>query len=547
MKTRFLFAILFLTVFSIVISENAYGSLSLDKGSYSWTDKVKIRLMVHGFDHKQDTIQISVGDNELKSYKLSKAGNGLYTGEVILTGFSHDVDGDGKPDTNPRTTGSGPNNGFLESIRDENLEVLIRFQDGTKLKTTTKITWNIGEISFDMSNHQIDQTAKLHAIDPDMNLNPKTLDKLPIHVFSDSDKAGILVDAIETDEESGIFETTISFTQNSVSSGNRLFVISGDAIYAQYTDHTLPKPYDIHDDLEIFVKSMVHESLIVKPEQDKSIPKNCRPGTTLQDGICVQVCDVNDSQTIRKVLNDDPVVQEFLKLHPSAVFEHSPTYDEPGNPWVHSSFRQNGLSLGVITSMYDKNGDCFWIRNYSSNYEFPPSGVGIGMERSQTFESDQIPQAILAVNALTNPIKQMKMGIPVTEIKCKEGLVPIVKIDRIHPACVTDSTWSELLKRGWTPLRLGMPAATNILITYDTSNIFPMRQAQSFNSDFWHDNMIYWVNNDIVSHTIAAKDYSWQVGPIEPGRVDGIMFNQTGIFSYFVEENPNTTGRVVFE
>ena len=283
-----------------MVSENAYGSLSLDKGSYSWTDKVKIRLMVHGFDHKQDTIQISVGNNELKSYKLSKAGNGLYTGEVILTGFLHDVDGDGKPDTNPRTTGSGPNNGFLESIRDENLEVLVRFQDGTKIKTTTKITWNVGEISFDMSNHQTDQTAKLHVIDPDMNLNPETLDKLPIHVFSDSDKAGILIDAIETEEESGIFETTISFTQNSVSSGNRLFAISGDVIYAHYTDHTLPKPYDIHDDLEIVAESTVHESLIAEPEQDEPIPENCGPGTIFEDGICiVENSKENDDNSVR--------------------------------------------------------------------------------------------------------------------------------------------------------------------------------------------------------------------------------------------------------
>ena len=287
MKTRFFFIIFLLIAFSIVVFENAYGSLSLDKGNYSWTDKVKIRLMVHGFDHKQDTIQISVGNNELKSYKLSKVGNGLYTGEIILTGFLHDVDGDGKHDTNPRTTGSGPNNGFLESIRDENLEVLVRFQDGTKIKTTTKITWNVGEIFFDMSNHQIDQTAKLQVIDPDMNLNPKTLDRLPIHVFSDSDKAGILIDAIETDKESGIFETVISFTQNSVTSGNKLFAISEDMIYAQYTDHTLPKPYDIHDDLEIVAESTVHDYLIAKPVQDKLIHENCAQGTIFEDGICV--------------------------------------------------------------------------------------------------------------------------------------------------------------------------------------------------------------------------------------------------------------------
>ncbi len=287
MRLGIITIILFVMVLIPVTISDAYGSLSLDKGNYSWTDKVKIRLMVHGFDHKQDTIQISVGNNELKSYKLSKAGNGLYTGEVILTGFLHDVDGDGKPDTNPRTTGSGPNNGFLESARDEKLEILVNLNDGTKIKTTTKIAWNVGEISFDLPKPQLDETAKLQVIDPDMNLNPETLDKLPIHVFSDSDKAGILVDAIETEEESGIFETTVSFSQNSSSSGNRLFTMPEDAIYAQYTDYTLPEPYHIHDDLDIVAESRVHDSLIPEPEQDKPIYENCGLGTTLQDGICV--------------------------------------------------------------------------------------------------------------------------------------------------------------------------------------------------------------------------------------------------------------------
>ena len=298
MKMQLLFVILFITIFSIVISQNAYGSLSLDKGEYTWTDKVKIRLMVHGFDHKQDTIQVSVGDNELRSYKLSKTGNGLYTGEIILTGFSYDVDGDGKSDTRPRTTGNGPNNGFLESIHEENLKLSVRFQDGTKMETTARITWNVGEISFDMSNHQLDKIAKLQAIDRDMNLNPETLDKLPIHVFSDSDKAGILVDAIETEEESGIFETTISFTQNSSSNGNRLFATSGDVIYAQYIDHTLPKPYNIHDDLEIVAKSIVLDSLIAEPEQDKPITENCGSGTIFEDGICVENSKENQDNSV---------------------------------------------------------------------------------------------------------------------------------------------------------------------------------------------------------------------------------------------------------
>ena len=357
MKTRYLFTILFLFLFSIVAYDDAYGSLSLDKGSYSWTDKVKIRLMIHGFDHKQDTIQISVGNNELKSYKLSKAGNGLYTGEVILTGFLHDVDGDGKSDTNPRTTGSGPNNGFLESTRDEKLEILVRLNDGTKIKTTTKIAWNVGEISFDASNYQFDGTAKLHAIDHDMNLNPETLDKLPIHVFSDSDKAGILVDAIETQKESGIFETTVTFTQNSDSNGNRVFAMSGDAIYAQYTDHTLPEPYRINDDLDIVAESRVHESLIPEPSQEEPIPENCGSGTILQDGICV-VDETNSPDSSVRWGGTISNVKSPLKQFKSGI----PVNDITCKEGLQKILKHDGAPACVTKSTKQKLIERGWIQ-----------------------------------------------------------------------------------------------------------------------------------------------------------------------------------------
>ena len=81
----------------------AYGAVSLDKGTYTWTDKVHIRVTEHGLDLDGTSVRISTSDHQLNNYKLSKAGNGLYVGEIILTGFLHDVDGDGRPDTNPRT------------------------------------------------------------------------------------------------------------------------------------------------------------------------------------------------------------------------------------------------------------------------------------------------------------------------------------------------------------------------------------------------------------------------------------------------------------
>ena len=94
-----------------------------------------------------------------------------------------------------------------------------------------------------------------------MNLNPEALDRLPVYVLSDSDVAGITVDAIETTENSGSFVATVSLSQTSVSSGNRIHSLPGDKIFAKYDDHTLPKPYSISDSLELVTSAGIDSNI----------------------------------------------------------------------------------------------------------------------------------------------------------------------------------------------------------------------------------------------------------------------------------------------
>ena len=54
---------------------------------------------------------------------------GIFTGEVTLTGFAHDADGDGDIDIIPRTIGNGPTGGFLESDRDSATTISFEFTD----------------------------------------------------------------------------------------------------------------------------------------------------------------------------------------------------------------------------------------------------------------------------------------------------------------------------------------------------------------------------------------------------------------------------------
>jgi len=250
------------------IYSNPYAPIFTDQELYTWTDKVQITIVApswnankYGIDSigTQDGhfIKISTTQHSLKPYKLTETGpqSGIFTGEVTLTGFLHDVNGDGKTDTNPRTMGNGPTSGFLETERDGGITISFEFADGVVLTHSAKISWNIGEVIFNEPNYSLGETAKIQVRDPDMNLNPEGIDQIDLEVTSHSDSAGILVNALETSEDSGLFEATIFFTQNLSSSGNRLFAIPGDSLNAKYEDFTLPTPYSISDNLEITSKS----------------------------------------------------------------------------------------------------------------------------------------------------------------------------------------------------------------------------------------------------------------------------------------------------
>lgn len=244
--------------------ENPYSPIFTDKPVYSWTDKVKMTIIAPSWnadrylidsigDYKENPIKISTREHSLDLYRFTETdvNTGIFTGEIILTGFSHDANGDGIIDTTPRTFGNGPTSGFLEVDRDSAITISFEFADGVVLTESAPISWNLGTIQFSEITFLSSQTVQIKVIDLDMNLNPEGLDHMPIRVSSDSDVAGIEVDAIETSERSGVFIANISFSQNLSSSGSRLFAIPGDSIYAKYDDHTLPRPYTTSDNIEI--------------------------------------------------------------------------------------------------------------------------------------------------------------------------------------------------------------------------------------------------------------------------------------------------------
>ena len=304
--------------------------LGFDKPVYTWTDKIFITIVAPDFDfdtHSIDEIgndsfspiKVSTRGNTLDQYKLVETGpsTGIFTGEVILTGFCHDADGntstgvssqnsvcDVGDDTNPRTGPSdngGPTNGFLEAKNNDGITISFEYSENQTVLGSAPIRWSIGDIQWLESNYPSTGTGIIRVIEPDMNLNPEAVDNFTIDAWSDSDTGGVNLVVTETGEMTGIFEGTLFFSTSNESSGSRLLVAQGDTVTAEYEDNTLPDPYTIDDDLDVTATAIIGTA--VPPLERVSIDE-CKTvdafGNTLSTSSSDQqiqiTCDLGNNQ-----------------------------------------------------------------------------------------------------------------------------------------------------------------------------------------------------------------------------------------------------------
>ena len=246
-----------------VFTSNFGATIDLDQKVYSWTDKVYITVVApdHNFDNNlideigetdEDPLRVATKGYDLDNYRLVETGfdTGIFTGEVILTGFAHDPTGDGN-EVQPRTTGNGPTDGYLQTPSSGGISVSYEFSDDETVFTSSIIRWNIGDVQWLEASYPASGTGVLRVIDPDMNLNPEAVDNFDVNIASNTDASGITLTVTETNEATGIFEGTVFFTTTGGSSGHRLRVSEGDTVTADYADGTLPLPYTTNDSVSI--------------------------------------------------------------------------------------------------------------------------------------------------------------------------------------------------------------------------------------------------------------------------------------------------------
>jgi len=260
-----------------IYTSNFGATVELDQKVYSWTDKVYITIVApdHNYDSNlvdeigntsDDPIKVTTRSYTLNKYKLVETGTdtGIFTGEVILTGFNFDADGDpatgnssGYDVTTATATGSGPTGGKLPTTDDDGLTVSFEFSEDETVVGSALIRWNIGEVQWLEASYPASGTGVIRVIDPDMNWNPESVDNFKIDVYSDSDAGGIDLTVTETNEATGIFEGTVFFTVSDESSGHRLRVAEGDTVTGEYEDNTLPDPYTTADEINVTATTLI--------------------------------------------------------------------------------------------------------------------------------------------------------------------------------------------------------------------------------------------------------------------------------------------------
>ncbi len=278
-----------------LFTSNFGATVELDQKVYTWTDKVYITIVApdHNFDSdlvdeigetERDPVTIATRGNDLDQYRLVETGTdtGIFTGEVILTGFHHDADGVAGDDTSPRTEGEGPTNGFLQADDDDGLTVSFEFSEDETVVGSALIRWNIGEVQWLEASYPATGTGVVRVIDPDVNLDPEAVDNFDVDVWSDSDSGGIDLTVTETNEATGIFEGTVFFTLGDKSEGHRLRVAEGDTVTVEYEDNTLPDPYSTADELEITATTLIGT---VVPPLERVVVSNLRPLDSFENSL----------------------------------------------------------------------------------------------------------------------------------------------------------------------------------------------------------------------------------------------------------------------
>ena len=172
--------------------------------------------------------------------------SGVFYGRLKLSGMDHDMNNDGNLNTDLGGT-SCKNSPFdeyakIETGRDGAVTVNWEYNPENNLTVSKTLTygWDIATIEFLENEYPLDGVVEFNFTDKDMADIPKDKVDLNFRVWSDSDLAGILVEATQDGNWKAKEPYHFNIQSHDESNGDNLFALEGDTLYVEYVDTTLP-------------------------------------------------------------------------------------------------------------------------------------------------------------------------------------------------------------------------------------------------------------------------------------------------------------------
>jgi len=266
---------------------------------YSWGSRIYILIYSPGFNSDPNRIDVIGNNNHTpitansREGSISLAGDGcngfietatdhgLFFGSIKLSGFRHDINGDGSPElyggNKCEKTYSvlDDGSGKVETKQEGGVTVNFEWREDEFVSKTALYSWREATLEFDKTEYDVSDEIHLTLTDLDNMRWPfDTKKSYPVHVYSDSDLAGIMMDAYLVPSFKGIVQMNgnypiklnLTFDDKSYESsapfgfGHGLLRVSpGDTIYAKYWDYSLPRPYTISDQKQIVSTAKVND------------------------------------------------------------------------------------------------------------------------------------------------------------------------------------------------------------------------------------------------------------------------------------------------
>ena len=291
-------------------------------------------------------------------------------------------------------------------------------------------------------------------------------------------------------------------------------------------------------------------------------------------------------------LENDYIVQQFLRKHPETTIERAPLdIVNTLTPITWKITVPHNLESVKPTSaakLYVNFDNCSYITGYFYDVTYR-EGDGIRAtyrygdtdpEQVATFEEKKYQLAKTIIGEHMPPRIQInEFDMQPDKIRCNEGLILIQKHDG-SPACVKPYTASNLAERGWShpcpngrfneqrsicPVSSpGMSSESSLesesqkpdSLKQTVKVIIPLGAVIEGNENLIPEEVtvvlgknstVTWINQDDTAHTLHSdyKNNPWWTGLLRPSESSSVTFNNTGIFSYHGTPGPWITGAVI--